>query len=426
MSYVCFIIINPLTARVIGAPQMILQPVFSIFPLFPLPSGTRRTPGLSIPWCCPPTSSSVYLVFFPLSLCLARWFWPDLMIRKHDLTTAVCISLWSSGGLCVIQLPAGSWHRLPRWWHGLCMWCIVSCSSTSLHGSYSSFQLCCEGPWFASIQEDGCDKEAHQSYLETERNAPIDQRHEACDCLKLVTVSSFCLFTMISLLMPLVSLVINLLFSALISMLKAVEALLRCSTNFASSSSPAKPSMSSGKQRLVIVLLPVLTVPLWSYKMSFMILSRNILKRVGESRHPCWTPTVVQNQSPMLPLKRTALVVLSYRFLMTRIRLVLMYFFMDAHKAACQTLSKTFLEMMRTGERSCWCWRYFSQRIHHGLLNITRACLLYTATHFFASFAGIDTEPTTPGLKGGGGGKKVMAQTEIWTQNLSIPSSPLC
>ena len=28
-----------------------------------------------------------------------------------------------------------------------------------------------------------------------------------------------------------------------------------------------------------------------------MILSRNMLKRVGESRHPCRTPTVVRNQS---------------------------------------------------------------------------------------------------------------------------------
>ena len=47
---------------------MISQPVFSIFPCSPLPSGTCRTPGLSIPWCCLPTSSSVCLVFFPLSL----------------------------------------------------------------------------------------------------------------------------------------------------------------------------------------------------------------------------------------------------------------------------------------------------------------------------------------------------------------------
>ena len=72
-------IINPLTARVVGVPQMILQPLFSISPCSPLPSTTFQTPGLSIPWCCFPTSSSVSLVFFPLSLCLARWFRSDLM-----------------------------------------------------------------------------------------------------------------------------------------------------------------------------------------------------------------------------------------------------------------------------------------------------------------------------------------------------------
>ena len=30
------------------------------------------------------TSSSVYLVFFPLSLRLASWFWPDLMNVRHN------------------------------------------------------------------------------------------------------------------------------------------------------------------------------------------------------------------------------------------------------------------------------------------------------------------------------------------------------
>ena len=34
-----------------------------------------------------------------------------------------------------------------------------------------------------------------------------------------------------------------------------------------------------------------------------MILSRNMLKCVGESKHSCPTPTVVRNQSPMLLLK---------------------------------------------------------------------------------------------------------------------------
>ena len=37
---IIIIIIIPLTARVVGAPQIILQPVFSIFPCSPQPSGT--------------------------------------------------------------------------------------------------------------------------------------------------------------------------------------------------------------------------------------------------------------------------------------------------------------------------------------------------------------------------------------------------
>ena len=40
------------------------------------------------------TSSSVCLVFFPLSLCLARWFWTDLMNGWHDRIIEVCVSLW--------------------------------------------------------------------------------------------------------------------------------------------------------------------------------------------------------------------------------------------------------------------------------------------------------------------------------------------
>ena len=134
MNIIIIIIINPSTARVVGAPQMTLLPVFSIFPCSPLPSRTCQTPGLLIPSCCLPTSSSVCLVFFPLSLCLARWFWSDLMNGKHDHTSAVCVSLRWSEGLHVVQLPAGSWHRLPCWQHGLCIRCVVSCGSTSFPG----------------------------------------------------------------------------------------------------------------------------------------------------------------------------------------------------------------------------------------------------------------------------------------------------
>ena len=67
LSHPSHYLIYPLTARVVGAQQMILQPISSIFPCSPLLSGTWRTPGLSIPWCCLSTSSSVCLAFFPRS-----------------------------------------------------------------------------------------------------------------------------------------------------------------------------------------------------------------------------------------------------------------------------------------------------------------------------------------------------------------------
>ena len=59
-----------LTPGVVEAPQMTSQPVSSIFLCSPLLSGTLRSPGLSNPWCCLPTSFffflfSVCLVFFP-------------------------------------------------------------------------------------------------------------------------------------------------------------------------------------------------------------------------------------------------------------------------------------------------------------------------------------------------------------------------
>ena len=44
-------------------------------------------------------------------------------------------------------------------------------------------ELCCESPWFSSIQEDGCDKGAHQTYLRTERNTPvIPNWFQLCQC----------------------------------------------------------------------------------------------------------------------------------------------------------------------------------------------------------------------------------------------------
>ena len=131
--------------------------------------------------------------------------------------------------------------------------------------------------------EDGCDKGAHQSYLGAERNILINpnwfqpcqcccclcypgdisrldpssvitaQVFEACDCLKLLSVH-------FDLCVDATGVVCHQL--GLLGTDRHVAALSRRSTKFASSSSsPAKPSMSSAKQRLVIVLPPTLTVP---------------------------------------------------------------------------------------------------------------------------------------------------------------------
>ena len=123
--------------------------------------------------------------------------------------------------------------------------------------------------------------------------------------------------------------------------------------------------MSSAKRKLVMSRPPMLILPIWSSSASHMILSRKTLKRVGESRHPCRTPTVVLNHSPVLPLNRTAL--WTYRFSMARMMMVLMlYFLIVAHKVSCHTLSKVSWRLWRYGggsagaagisRRGSWDW----------------------------------------------------------------------
>ena len=173
--------------------------------------------------------------------------------------------------------------------------------------------------------------------------------------LKLVTVPNFCPFTFISLWMPLALFVISLVFSALISILYLVQILSRLSTRASSScSSSASASMLSANRRSVIFQPPMITFPSCSSRVPGMIRSRKLLKSVGDRRHPCFTPTVVLNLSPMLLFIWTALVPLSKSCSMVRIRFALiMYFRMVAHKAACHTLSKAFLKSMKTWYRFC-------------------------------------------------------------------------
>ena len=127
--------------------------------------------------------------------------------------------------------------------------------------------------------------------------------------LNFVTVPNFYPFTFISLWMPLALFVSSLVFSALISILYLVQVLSRLSTRASSScSSSARASMSSAHRKLVIFLPPMLTFPSCSSRALDMIRSRKMLKRVGDRRHPCLTPTVGLVHSPMLPFIWTALV----------------------------------------------------------------------------------------------------------------------
>ena len=124
--------------------------------------------------------------------------------------------------------------------------------------------------------------------------------------LKFSTSSSLWPFILTSLWKPFGLFVITFVLSGPISILYLVVVLSKRSTKTPASSS-AFMTMSSAKRKLVMSRPPMLTQPSWSSNASHMILSRKMLKRVGESRHPCRNPTVVLNHSPVLPLNRTAL-----------------------------------------------------------------------------------------------------------------------
>ena len=61
--------------------------------------------------------------------------------------------------LRVVQLPAGSWHELPQWKHGLCMRCVVSCSSTSFPKLvfFSGVRQIPEDSGEQGMEETGCE-----------------------------------------------------------------------------------------------------------------------------------------------------------------------------------------------------------------------------------------------------------------------------
>ena len=145
------------------------------------------------------------------------------------------------------------------------------------HGLYSSLELCCEDPWFTSIQEDGCQKGAHVSYLGSVRNAPvIPNWFQPCHCCcplcyprEYLRLWTFVRYNWVKVLeacnsLKLLSINFDICVDATgvvchqLSLLDSDLHAIGCGgfvemlTNFtSSSSSPAKPSMSSAKQTLV-------------------------------------------------------------------------------------------------------------------------------------------------------------------------------
>ena len=105
---VIIIIINPLTETVVGVPQIISQPVSSIFPCSPLPYGTWSNPGLSIPWCCllllrlftmvrRSSCGPIACWILARTSSLVTWSLYEMsrILREHLISMA-CVLLWSS------------------------------------------------------------------------------------------------------------------------------------------------------------------------------------------------------------------------------------------------------------------------------------------------------------------------------------------
>ena len=165
-----------------------------------------------------------------------------------------------------------------------------------------------------------------------ERNSGFDPSLEmiAPRYLNFFTSSNLWPFILIPLWKPFGLFVITFVLSGPISILYLVVVVSRLFTRTPASSSFAFTTMSSAKRKLVISRPTMQTLPSWSTSASHMSLSRKILKRVRESRHPC--QTVVLNHSPVLPLNWAALWALSYRFSMAHMMLALMlYFLIVAH-----------------------------------------------------------------------------------------------
>ena len=117
--------------------------------------------------------------------------------------------------------------------------------------------------------------------------------------------------------------------------------------------------MSSANRRLHIGLPPIEINVWWPQSVSRMILSRNKVNRMGESKYPWRTPIL------LLPWRtffadcsrgRTALLEFSYSIRMAWISFIsTLKFLRTCNRPACQTLSNAFLKSMKLWNRSRGC-----------------------------------------------------------------------
>ena len=204
--------------------------------------------------------------------------------------------------------------------------------ASHLKGFGPSLDFCCQCLALRGIKEGGSDERPHQLDLRRKRDVlvpPYDLQSRKCSVvwailerisgfdpslemiapryLQFSTSSSLWPFILISLWKLLGLFVIIFVLSGPIPILYLMVVVSgRLNRTPVSSSSSAFTTVSSVMRKLVISPPPMLTLPSWSSNASHMILSRKTLKRVDESTHPYRTPTVVLNQSPVLPLNRTA------------------------------------------------------------------------------------------------------------------------
>ena len=179
---VIVIISCPLTARVVGAPQIIWQPHSSIFPVM---SASLRTPVLSISWCCVRSSSSVCLVFFPLSRGLAILFWPNLINNAYILTksvlpaTRLLENFLLQSPLCVVTLiPCPFQPRItvvpPKSPRSFCQ--KYSWQITSKH-AYTLFPPWWECAEYATVQAECGNLSEKELTLNSSGNNPSQSSH---------------------------------------------------------------------------------------------------------------------------------------------------------------------------------------------------------------------------------------------------------